>query len=70
MTRLFKYLARLFCDKNGTPSARRYACALFGITAIVLAFCGYDTELVALFVAAAFGENIINLFKRGTKNDK
>lgn len=70
MKRLLLYLGQMFCDKNGIPSAKRYACALFGFTAILLAFCGYDTELVALFVAAAFGENIINLFKRGTKNDK
>lgn len=70
MKRLLIYLIRMFNDKNGLPSARRYACALFGFTAILLAFCGYNTELVALFVEAAFGENIINLLKRGSKHEK
>ena len=46
MRKFFTYLGRMFSDQNGNPLARRYACALFGITAIVLAFLNYDIELV------------------------
>ncbi len=64
MRKVVVYLGKLFADQNGNPLARRYACALFGITAIILSFCNYDIELVAVFVAATFGENIINIFSR------
>lgn len=67
MKNIHKYLAKIFSDKNGTPSAKRYACALFGITAVVLAACGFGVEIVALFVAAALGENITSLFEKGQK---
>jgi hypothetical protein len=58
------YLAKLFSDRSGDPSAKRYACALFGITAVALAACGYGTETVAIFVAAAIGENITSIFEK------
>lgn len=67
MKKTTKYLAQIFSDKNGNPSAKRYACALFGITAVVLAACGFGVEIVALFIAAALGENITSLFEKGTK---
>lgn len=67
MKNIHKYLAKIFSDKNGNPSAKRYACALFGITAVVLAACGFGVEIVALFVAAALGENITSLFEKGQK---
>ena len=62
---ILSYLARLMSDKTGDPSAKRYACALFGITAVVLAACDYRVELVAVFVAAALGENIASVFEKG-----
>lgn len=67
MKNIHKYIAKIFSDQNGNPSAKRYACALFGITAVVLAACGIDVEIVALFVAAALGENITSLFERKEK---
>lgn len=63
MKNAITYIAKIFSDKNGNPSAKRYACALFGITAVVLAACGFGVEIVALFVAAALGENITSLFE-------
>jgi hypothetical protein len=57
-------------DKTGDPSAKRYACALFGITAVVLATCGYDVEIVGIFVAAALGENITSIFEKGDSDGK
>ena len=56
MKNAITYIAKIFSDKNGNPSAKRYACALFGITAVVLAACGFGVEIVALFVAAALGK--------------
>ncbi len=67
MKNAITYIAKIFSDKNGNPSAKRYACALFGITAVVLAACGFGVEIVALFIAAALGENITSLFEKGTK---
>ena len=67
MKNTITYIAKIFSDKNGNPSAKRYACALFGITAVVLAACGFGVEIVALFVAAALGENITSLFERKEK---
>ncbi len=67
MKNAIAYIAKIFSDKNGNPSAKRYACALFGITAVVLAACGFGVEIVALFIAAALGENITSLFEKGTK---
>ena len=62
-----KYLIKLFSDRNGDPSAKRHACALFGFTSVLLAFCGYGAELVAIFVMAALGENIATIFEKGRK---
>ena len=67
MKNAITYIAKIFSDKNGNPSANRYACALFGITAVVLAACGFGVEIVALFVAAALGEKITSLFERKEK---
>ena len=67
MKNAITYIAKIFSDKSGSPSAKRYACALFGITAVVLAACGFGVEIVALFVAAALGENITSLFERKEK---
>ena len=67
MKNAITYIAKIFTDKNGNPSAKRYAFALFGITAVVLAACGFGVEIVALFVAAALGENITSLFERKEK---
>lgn len=61
------YLAKILSDRNGNPSAKRYACALFGITAVVLAACGFGPEIVGLFIAAALGENITTLFEKGQR---
>lgn len=61
---LLTYFLRLFVDKTGQPSAARYARALFGITAVVLAFFNYSVELVAVFLAAALGEKIANIFEQ------
>lgn len=67
---ILNYLARLFSDRTGDPSAKRYACALFAITAIVLAACGYGVEIVGVFVAAALGENITSIFEKGESDGK
>lgn len=67
---ILKYLGRLFSDRTGDPSAKRYACALFGITAVVLAACGFGAEIVAIFVAAALGENITSIFEKGESDGK
>jgi hypothetical protein len=67
---ILKYLARLFSDRTGDPSAKRYACAVFAITGIVLAACGFGPEIVGIFVAAALGENITSLFEKGDSNGK
>ena len=67
MKKLGTYLAKILSDKNGNPSAKRYACALFGITAVILAACGFGPEIVGLFIAAALGENITSLFERKEK---
>jgi len=64
------YLARLMSDRSGDPSAKRYACALFAITAVILAFCGYGAEIIAIFVAAAVGENITSIFEKGENDGK
>ncbi len=70
MKSILSYLARLFSDRTGDPSAKRYACALFAITAIVLAACRYHVEIVGIFVAAALGENITSVFEKGDNDDK
>lgn len=62
--RILKYLYDLFSDRAGYPSAKRYACAVFGITAVVLAFCHYGADVIAIFVAAALGENIASIFEK------
>ena len=67
MKMILKYLARILSDRCGEPSAKRYACAVFGITGIVLAFCGYNAELVAIFVIAAVGENVTSIFEKDKK---
>jgi len=68
MSGLFKpignYIARLFSDQTGDPSCKRYMCALFGITSIVLAVTSYDVTIVGIFVAAAVGENITSVFEK------
>ena len=64
------YLERLFSDRSGDPSAKRYACALFAITGIVLAACGFGPEIVGIFVAAAVGENITSVFEKGENDGK
>lgn len=65
MKQVLTYLAKLFSDRSGDPSAKRYACALFAITAVVLAACGFGAEIIAIFVAAALGENITSIFEKG-----
>ena len=65
-----EYLAKLFSDATGDPSAKRYACALFAITAVVLAACGYGVDIVAVFVAAAVGENITSIFEKGDSDGR
>jgi len=65
-----RYLAKLFSDQTGDPSAKRYACALFVIAAIVFAACGYGADIVGIFVAAAVGENITSIFEKGNQNAK
>lgn len=67
---ILKYLARLFSDQTGDPSAKRYVGALFAITSVILAACGYGVEIVAVFVAAALGENITSIFEKGDNDDK
>ena len=67
---ILNYLARLMSDRTGDPSAKRYACALFAITAVVLAACGFGAEIVGIFVAAALGENITSVFEKGENNGK
>jgi hypothetical protein len=67
MKAILKYIAQLLADRNGMPSAKRHACALFGITAVILAFFGYGAEIVAIFLAATVGENITTLFERGKR---
>ena len=62
--RILKYLYDLFSDRAGYPSAKRYACAVFGITAVILAFCNYNVDVVAVFVAATLGENIASIFEK------
>jgi hypothetical protein len=64
---ILTYLAKLFSDRSGDPSAKRYACALFGITAVVLAACGFGAEIIGIFVAGALGENIASVFEKGEK---
>lgn len=59
-----KYLYDLFSDRAGYPSAKRFACAIFGVTSVVLAFCHYGVDVVAVFVAAALGENIASIFEK------
>lgn len=70
MKTILNYLARLFSDRTGDPSAKRYACALFAITSIILAACGYGVEIVSVFVAAALGENITSIFEKGDNDGK
>lgn len=62
--RILKYLARIFSDSNGNPSAKRYACALFGLSAVVLAACGFGAEIVGLFVAGSLGESVASVFEK------
>ena len=62
--KILKYLYDLFSDRAGYPSAKRYACAVFGITAVILAFCNYNVDVVAVFVAATLGENIASIFEK------
>lgn len=66
MKNILNYLARLMSDKTGDPSAKRYACAVFAITGIVLAACGFGADIVVIFVAAALGENIASIFEKGS----
>ena len=67
---LLTYLARLMSDRAGDPSAKRYACALFGISAVVFGALNYNTETIALFLMAALGESITSVFEKGKSNDK
>lgn len=69
MKKITAYLLELLNDSTGRPSAKKHACAVFGITAIVLALCRYDAEVVGLFLAATLGANLTGLFKGG-KNAK
>lgn len=70
MKKILIYIAKIFRDGNGNPSAKRYACALFGITAVVLAACGFGADIVGIFLAAALGENIATIFEKGGKHGK
>lgn len=69
MKKIQEYWLAILNDQSGRPSAKKCACAVFGLTAIVLAFCHYDAEVVGLFLAATLGANITGLFKGG-KNVK
>jgi hypothetical protein len=62
--RILKYLARIFSDSAGNPSAKRYACALFGFAAVVLAACGFGADIVGIFVAGSLGESIASVFDK------
>lgn len=64
------YIARIFADKTGSPSAARYARALFGCTAVILAFFNYSVEMVAVFLAAALGEKVATIFEKRNGNEK
>ena len=70
MKQILNYLARLFSDQSGDPSAKRHACAVFVISSIVFAACGFGAEIVGIFVAAAVGENITSIFEKGEKDGK
>ena len=70
MKQILNYLARLMSDATGDPSVKRYACALFAITAVVLAACGFGPEIVGIFAAAALGENITSVFEKGDNDGK
>ena len=59
-----EYVVKLFSDQSGKPSCKRYMCAIFGITSIVLAVAGYEVTLVGIFVAAAVGENVTSVFEK------
>lgn len=65
--KILEYISKIFSDRAGTPSAKRYACAVFGITAVILAFCNYSVELVSAFLAATLGENIATIFEKDKK---
>lgn len=62
--RLLIYFVKIFADRTGKPSAARYARAMFGCTAVILAFFNYNVELVAVFLAAALGEKIATIFEQ------
>jgi len=69
MKKIQEYITALLNGPEGRLSAKKVACAVFGLTAIVLAVCRYDAEVVGLFLAATLGANITGLFKGG-KNVK
>lgn len=65
--KILEYISKIFSDRAGIPSSKRYACAVFGITAVILAFCNYSVELVSAFLAATLGENIATIFEKDKK---
>ncbi len=64
------YLAKIFADRTGAPSAKRYACAVFGLAAVIFAACGFTADIIAVFVAGALGESIACVFEKGDTNGK
>jgi hypothetical protein len=58
------YILAVFTDVDDLPSCKRYMCAIFGITAVVLASLGYEATIVGCFVSAALAENITSVFER------
>jgi hypothetical protein len=67
MSKILKYISQLLAGQNGTPSAKRHASMVFGLSAVIMGFMHYEPELVGIFTLAALGENITTLFERGKK---
>ncbi len=70
MKRIILYIKQILSDRTGAPSAKRHACAVFGMTAVILAFANYSVEMVSAFLAAALGANIATIFEKGGKNGR
>ena len=62
-----KYILKLLSGQGGKPSAKRHASALFGISAVVFAACGFDADIVGIFLAASIGGNIATVFEARKK---
>lgn len=49
----------LFQGRNGTYSSRRVLSLLFGLTAVIAAFCGVDAGVVIAFITASTGSQVL-----------